>query len=384
MIIRIFLSSSLIGVLTFLLSGFALKAQTAVKDSVSPLQGWAITLTFAHGKILKHTPKFGPAIETASNAVELEFSKQLRGRDEWQQVHHYPFLGVAAEFNDMGNDSLLGKAYWLLPFIKIPMVSGKKISAYFRVGSGLAWLTKHYDEVENPVNNVIASHLNDVTQFMMELSWRPVKEISLSLGGSLTHYSSGAVRIPNLGINTPAWRFGFQYVPQPLSNQEFIHKPLSAIPKKILFTAQTGLGFQESSPAHGPMYHVYLFNFSAGKMIRRWDLLSVGAELNYKEAASIFIKQQEIYSDHFFLHSLAVSGFVKNDFLFGNLGIAVYLGSYFYHPSPLQIGFYQKIGQYYAFPTGKQNPLKRLTAGVYLTAGNFTADFVSVELGFRF
>jgi len=348
------------------------------------MKGWSITTTFVHGKIFKHTPKFEPAIETASNAFELSISKQLHGQQVWEEVHHYPFLGIAAEYNDIGNDSVLGKAYWLLPFVEIPMVSGKKVSAYFRVGSGLAWLTKRFDATENPTNNVIASHLNDITQFMMEVTWKPKDQIAFSLGASFTHYSTGAVRVPNLGINTPAWRLGVRYTPKPFSRAEFLHQQLPSIPKKIFFNTQLGLGFQEASPPHGPMYQVYLLEFSVGRMIRRWDLLSVGSEVNYKEAANVFIKQEEIYPDHFFTNSLAISYFAKNDFLFGNLGIALYIGSYFYHPSPLQIAFYQKIGQYYSFHIGGEKSLKRLTAGVYITAGDFTADFVSVDLGFRF
>ena len=359
-------------------------AQSAANDSSSWLKGWGVTSTFVHGRILKHTPKFQPAIETASNAFELAVTKQLHGRQVWEQVHHYPFLGIAAEYNDMGNDSVLGKAYWLLPFVEIPMVGGNKISAYFRVGTGLAWLSKNYDAEKNPTNNVIASHFNNITQFMMEVSWKPADQLTFSLGGSFTHYSTGAVRIPNLGINTPAWRVGVRYTPKPFSKSEFIQQQLPPVPKKILLCVQPALGFQEAAPPHGPMYHVYILELSAGRMIRRWDLFSIGAEVNYKEAANVFIKQEEIYPDHYFLHSLAVSAFGKNDFLFGNIGIAFYLGYYFYHPSPLQIFFYQKLGSYYAFPIAGNKSLKRLTAGVYITAGDFTADFVSVDLGFRF
>lgn len=91
-----------------------------------------------------------------------------------------------------------------------------------------------------------------------------------------------------------------------------------------------------------------------------------------------------MYPDHFFANSLAASGFLRDDFLFGPIGIAVNAGYYFYHPSPLQISFYQKIGAYYSCPFVGVQSLKRITAGVYLTAGDFTADYVSTEIGFRF
>lgn len=114
-------------------SGKICCAQTSQADSLHWLKGWTVSATFVHGKILKHTPKFEPEIQTASNALELCVMKQLHGRQAWEEVHHYPFLGFATAYNDIGNDSVLGKAFWLLPFIEIPMVSGKK----FR--RGFAW-----------------------------------------------------------------------------------------------------------------------------------------------------------------------------------------------------------------------------------------------------
>ncbi|MFI5134610.1 MAG: hypothetical protein ACHQD9_02035 [Chitinophagales bacterium] len=360
-------------------------------SSLSWLKGWNSSAFFCYGKIWKHTPKFEPAIEDPSVAFEFALSKQMHGQQSWEYAHHYPFLGFAFCYNDLGNDSVLGKAYSLLPFIEIPIAGGKNLitgakgfSASFRMGTGFALLTKYYDPVENPTNNVIASMGNNITQFVFAAQYKASDELTFTLGGSFTHYSTGAVRVPNLGINIPAARIGIRYQPKPIPRNEYLTPALSAVPKKIIFNAQIGLGFQEEYPAHGPMYHVYLCEFSAGKMLARWNLLSLGAQVNYKEAAYAFIRQEESYSDHYFINSLAAAGFGRDDFLFGNIGISLSLGYYFYKPSPLQIGFYQKLSVYYAFPFTKNESLKRISLGVDLTAGDFTADFVSVETGFRF
>ena len=219
---------------------------------------------------------------------------------------------------------------------------------------------------------------------MMETSWKPSDNFTISLGASLTHYSSGAVRLPNLGINIPAWRIGLRYTPVPFSKNDFIIHEHPATPKKIMFNAQLGLGFQESAPPNGPMYHVYQLEFAAGKMLSSWDLLTVGIQSNYKQAANVYIKQEESYPDNFFINSVSASAYLKNDFLFGNIGMVIYVGRCFYYPSPLQLINWQKLGAYYAFPIAGNASLKRLTVGVYMTAGDFTADFVSVETGFRF
>jgi hypothetical protein len=200
------------------------------------LKGWNAAPVFCIGKIWKHTPKFEPTIDHASVAFEFAISKQLNGQKPWEYSHHYPFLGFAFAYNNLGNDSILGRAYSLLPFIEIPIAGGKNLisgstgfSASFRVGSGLAWLTKHYDVVENPTNNVIASSVNDITQFTFTGQYKASDEFTFTIGGSFTHYSTGAVRVPNLGINIPSARFGIRYQPKPYARSEYLRPPASAM-----------------------------------------------------------------------------------------------------------------------------------------------------------
>jgi hypothetical protein len=353
-------------------------------DSSSLLKGWGAEVTVGFGKIWKHTPNFQPEIEHASAAFELAIAKQLHGKKSWEYQQDYPSIGIAACLTNLGNNDVLGNAYSIMPFMEIPIFRSKKMGAIFRVGSGLAYITEHYDYLENPTNNVIASHGNNITQFSGTFRWEPSPYFAVGIGGSFTHYSTGAVRVPNLGINIPAARIGIRYTPVPLGKNDFITHKLFPPTKKILFQAQTGIGFKESYPSHGPMYHVFILELSAGKMISRSNKLSAGMMGTYKESSESFIKQQEIYEDNFFLNSCSLAGFVKDDFIFGFFGISLMAGYNFYQPSPLEFGFYQKVGIPFYFPSFGKEKNERFSAGVYVTAGEFTADFVSVETGFQF
>ena len=132
------------------------------------------------------------------------------------------------------------------------------------------------------------------------------------------------------------------------------------------------------------MYHVFFLQLSAGRMLTRWNKLSIGAAGSYKEAATSFIKQEEIYPDHFFLNSCAASGFIKDDILFGFVGISLSLGYNFYSPSPLEYKFYQKLGLPIYLPAFGKEKNDRFSVGVFVTAGEFTADYISLDLGFQF
>ncbi|HUM46187.1 MAG TPA: hypothetical protein PLD84_04615 [Chitinophagales bacterium] len=362
-----------------------IRAQSHSQDqSNCSLSGWGVGTVFSHGKVIKHTPNFQPEIKGASNAFELNFSKQTDGSKDWQQMFHYPSPGIAVAYTNYGNNEVLGYGISLMPNMDIPLIQGKQLSLNFRVGCGIAFLSKHYDYVTNPENNVIASTVNNITSLAMSGKWQFSSPFTLMAGGSLTHFSTGAVRTPNLGINISAWNIGFRFQPAPRDRSTFIKKTLPPATKKILFTVNTGIGFQEQLPAKGPMYHVYLVQFSVGKMITRWNKLSVGTMGTYKEAASSFIKHEEIYPDHYFANSCAFSGFIKDDILFGFTGISIAAGYNFYKPSPLEYGFYQKLGIPVYFPAFGKKEHSQFSVGVYVTAGEFTADFVSIDAGFQF
>lgn len=348
------------------------------------LKGWTFSPVYQHGSIYRHTPKFKPDTEGSTNAIELNISKQTNGKKAWQQIHHYPSPGIAISFTDYGNDEILGQSISIMPNMNVPLIRSDKFSLQFLVGAGIAFLSKHYDYHENPTNNVIASTVNNITSFSLSGNWKFARQLSLFGGGSFTHFSTGAVRLPNLGINVPAWNFGLRYQPVPYSTQEFIKKELPPATKKILFAIQAGIGFQEAGAPNGPMYHLYLTEIAAGIMLTRWNKISAGIMGTYKEAASSFIKQEEIYPDHFFANSCAISGFVKDDILFGFTGISLMVGYNFYQPSPLEYGFYQKLGVPFYFPAFGKEKNDRISIGVYVVAGDFTADYVSIDTGFQF
>ncbi|MBK9732072.1 MAG: acyloxyacyl hydrolase [Chitinophagaceae bacterium] len=347
-------------------------------------KGWGIAPTYSHGRVIRHTPNFQPEIEGPSNAFEINLSKQTHGSKDWQQLYHYPLHGIAIAYTDYGNKEVLGYGISILPNLDIPLIRGERLCLHLRIGTGIAFLSEHYDYNNNPENNVIATTINNTTSFSLGGSWRFARNFSFLAGGSLTHFSSGAVKTPNLGINIKAWNVGLRYEPVPYDKSEFIKRNLAPLHRRVLFNVAAGLGFQEQLPAEGPMYHVYQFQLSAGTLLTRWNKLSIGAMGTYKEAANSFIKHEEIYPDQYFLHSCAVSGFIKDEFLFGFAGVSIVAGYNFYKPSPLEYGFYQKLGvPIYLPPFGKEKH-EQFSIGVYVTAGEFTADYVSVDAGFEF
>jgi hypothetical protein len=381
----------------FLLHSFlVLTAVTSGKHSWSQpnecLQGWHLSSSFSSGKVWAHTPRFEPEVSERSMNAELSISRQLRGHQPWQYVYRYPFFGVAFTYTRFGNDEVLGSAWACLPYFEVVLAGKDKLlagnhgfSLSLRVGTGLAYLDKHYDAISNPKNNVIGSAWNNKTQLDLLLQYKTGDHFTFLAGGTFSHYSSGGIRKPNLGINLPAVRLGFRYQPKPYERSQFLQPSIPAAPQKYFFELLGGIGFHENVAPYGGHYRIYLFEASSGRLLSTWNLLAIGTQVHFKELAhAYYLSQPGADSSANFMNAIAAAGFLKDDFLIGNLGITVALGGYFYSPSPLQSTFYQEVGCYYALPfRGDQSPT-RLLIGMNMNVSDFNADFVSLETGLRF
>ncbi|MCS6917742.1 MAG: acyloxyacyl hydrolase [Chitinophagales bacterium] len=369
----------------------SLLAADSVSTTDAVLSGWRFAAWTAYGRIVPHTIKFRPSVDDPYVATELNISRQTRGTKAWQSTYRYPAVGLALSASRLGNDSILGQAWGAFPFVELPLAGWKNrslqpkgFSLTFRLGSGLAWLTRWYDPETNPDNNVIPARLNNITQFQVTAEYRISRQWAVGTGLALTHYSSGAVRVPNLGINIPSARLGLSWQPSPWQPRQFLEPELPALPRRFTGYLQAGLGFQESYPPDGPQYHLISLEAAAGCWLGRKNVLSAGIIGHFKESSWAFIHLNEFYSDKFFLHSLAAAPFLRDDIVIGNIGVALTAGYFVYAPSPQQIRFFQRIGWYYDVPLSNNPYINRLALGVYLTAGSFSADYVSVELGWHF
>src|SRR5690349_15582849 len=127
-----------------------------------------ITLETAlyHGILWRHTPKLTTTSGESLGGQELGIRFQTLGRRDWQVWQRYPSLGVSASHFSLGEGSH-GQAYGLLPWVNIPIVREGWFTANFRIGTGLAWVTRPYDWWDNPGQNAIGSHWNNITQFRL-------------------------------------------------------------------------------------------------------------------------------------------------------------------------------------------------------------------------
>ena len=160
------------------------------------------------GTIIKHRSTITFETGGLSYGTDLNLYWQTRGQKEWQELQKFPRFFLTTRYHSLGDAEVVGKAFALVSGVEFNLARFKKSSIHFGYGFGLAYLTKPFDRISNPSNNAIGSHLNIPLLLKFDYEHRFLDKYLLHFGVRLDHYSNGARRLPNLGLNLPAVYIG--------------------------------------------------------------------------------------------------------------------------------------------------------------------------------
>ena len=325
----------------------------------------------ALGRYSRHTPAF-----------ELSLHRNTYGQHRWEVLHNYPSIGFTFYYSGFGNDSIaaeLGKVFALYPFINFPFTPNESSRLTFKLGVGVLWLTNKFHPTENFHNYAIGSHLNAAINLSFEYRQRIVERLHWVTSIGLTHFSNGATRTPNMGINIFSVATGFSWYLAPPKTR--IDKKLR--PKNYLFEFdgkqhfvtdyQYTLGFKDMSQQYGTHQYFYVHNIAANFMfqITERDRLGLGLEMVYDNSDKITKPNWGIYLKPGFLFAYEMM-LDRVSFMF-NAGVRnnVPLNS-----KTFGLLFYQKVAVRYYFN-------ENLFTTLAFTTYDIKADFISVGIGYH-
>jgi hypothetical protein len=313
-------------------------------------------------------------------SFEINLGKETYGRESWQANYGYPFIGISYWYSQLGNSEFLGSANALFPYVNYPIVRNRKHELNFRVGLGLAYLTKRFERLENYKYIAIGSHLNAAINLMTEYRWRFNPRMNAAIGVSLMHFSNGSTKTPNYGINTPSINVAFAY----RLSKENTYLSRKLIPslytfefpgtKSIDFLFGATAAFKDMGSEYGRTFMIYNFYGSAMK------------QFSLKSAAGIVFDFTYNESDYFFAQLDKVAFENKKDLVRIGVGPAYQLimSNLSYN---FGLGFYLKgimAPSTVYFKLGIQYQItKGLFANLTLRTNYGQADFLGVGLGYK-
>jgi len=346
-------------------------AQDAVKENY--FNHASVVGRIHYGFLLAHRPRIEHLVRH-TYGFEISLSRQTNGSKLWQQYYRYPQTGFTYIFLNFNDPGVLGYAHGFMAFINLPLVIKEQYRFSFRMASGLGYVTRKYERVENYKNDVIGSNLNAALQFNFENRFRLSRHLLFNFNIGLTHFSNGSFRVPNLGINNPSANAGLTYQVHP--SPELIRSDLPAIDKRIQVDVLYAAGIKENYPPEGQKFFAHTLSSTAMKAVGHKVRLGLGLDIFYDlglrrqfewEGKPITNDSKMLRSGIHFDHELMIE----------NLSVLVQMGAYWLDQYKGDGSLYHRIGFKYSVS-------RHLFINLTLKTHWAKADYVETGLGWKF
>lgn len=323
----------------------------------------------AHRGTMSHLPK-----ERVS-AIEFSFSKRLNGSGNWHEAYKNPIVGATLYASNLGNKEILGHGFGVYGFIEFPMSRNKKLFLTGHLGAGLGGVTKIFDQETNPKNVAMSSHLNALLSLGINGRWNINPKHGLVLGVDMTHFSNGASKVPNLGLNILNLSLGYAYTfkYQQQVSVEPIQIEKTPFFRNWKYTAIGIISSKEIFPTTGKNYPVYAFSNVLYKRFRPKVGMEVALDLIYKKA--LFGYRDYIPKTEWTIFQ--VGAYVGYYLPLNRFGFVLGMGRYLKDRYDADDEFYHRVGMRYRFDNG-------LLLNLVLKSHWAKADYVEWGVGYTF
>ncbi|WP_378182351.1 acyloxyacyl hydrolase [Aquimarina sp. SS2-1] len=331
-----------------------------------------------YGTILKHNPDISHLITGHPMGVILSANRKTFGTKEWQRLYNAPDYGVSFIYQNMDNE-FLGENYGLYAHYNFYFF--KRI-LMLRLGQGLAYTTKPYDEDDNFRNVAYGSHFMSSTFAMLNLKRENlIGGLGIQAGIGVIHYSNANVKAPNKSTNTFVFNVGLNYILD-TEYPEYVEKGKGAVKG----TEPIGYGFifrggiNESDVVGSGQYPFYTFGAFADKRLNKKSSVQLGAELFFSEALERFIDfrstgdfEDGTTGDE---DSKRVGVFLGHELRINKISILTQLGYYIYYPYDFEGQVYNRFGARYYFS-------KNIFGSITVRSHAAKAEAVEFSIGYR-
>ncbi|MCJ8288711.1 MAG: acyloxyacyl hydrolase [Crocinitomicaceae bacterium] len=326
---------------------------------------------FKAGFLAAHRGMIGHLPTEHAFAGELSYLLQSKGQKTWHNQFKKPTYGFTAFFGSVGNKELLGHYFGSYAFMSFPLIKQKAYSFSFKIGGGMGYGTKVYDPEDNILSAAVSTHINAMIVAGVESRFT-FGNNSAILGLDMTHFSNGAFKVPNLGLNLPYVSIGYGRRIQKSNYCDTC--PIAGLGRQTLFFGAMGIGSVSSNfPTGGKKYPVYALSLFGRKIIGDKGGVEISFDIMSKQSNIEF--NSDVPKTQLDLIQLgAFAGFILPlDHLHFVLGMGVYVRDKF---SPIDL-FYHRAGVRYVFNNG-------INLGVVLKSHWARADYFEYGIGYTF
>ncbi len=310
--------------------------------------------------------------------LELNIYKQTTGKEEWEKRWNYPQGGVSIYYNGLSNRTVYGEAFSILPFQSFTFFRRPKHEQRFMIAAGLGYLTNPFDSLKNPRNIAIGSHLNFAAKFQYSFLYRFSPRIGISLGTSFGHFSNGATKYPNWGINV--WSFsGGLHVKMNSTPLELSTPPTKEFYKSWAPYIWGAWGTKKNSETDPNLYQATSFGFGMLRNYKFGKEWMAGLDVFWDYTDKIEFSHHNEFPNTFELFKLGLYG--GHEWNMNRIAVAFQTGVYLYQYSYFSE---RKTDAIYSRVALKYRVLENLQASVSIKSHFGRADYIEWGLMYKF
>ena len=329
-----------------------------------------------YGFIICHHKSMLNLASTHLTAFEVSINKPTYGERSWHQLYKYPQMGLCLWYTALGNSQILGSATAIFPFINFPLLQSKKTSLNFRFGLGLGYLSRRFDRFDDYKNNAIGSHFNGAVNLLYQFKYDLSNKSAISAGIGLAHFSNGAIKMPNLGINVPTIHVGFSYKLVSQDNVNYNKTDLPPISKKNEFLIFCAIGTKEIYPICGKKYFTTTISGLYSRVLSHKRKVGIGLDFSYSASNIETLNRDSIYPKYNVL--VTRPGLcLSHELIFGKLSFIMQVGTYIYAMDKSDGMFYDRFGFRYQIS-------KHFLANLTLKTHFAKADYIESGFAYKF
>ena len=324
-----------------------------------------------YGSFITDVPKADFLKDSYSYFGEAYLMKPINS--VYQKSKYTTWWGLGAFFGNTGSKKFIGNMAGIYPFLDFSFWETKHFRTSLRAGLGLGWIEKPYDIETNHKNILIGSHLNLFITGIWKNTFKLSEKIHINAGLSFNHLSNATIKLPNLGINIPAFSAGISYAIKPLPIKNF--STPDSIDKRIKFHLQLTAGIKQSPWIESNLYSPIVFAAEVTKQKFSNFRYGAGVAFFYDKSLASQYLDTIVTIDKTSFSTVNASPYFSFEKVIGRFSI------------PIQFGVYileNDLGSYYQNLGFRYELNKQWSATGYLKTHWGRADFIHVGFNYTF
>ncbi|PZV83078.1 lipid A 3-O-deacylase PagL [Algoriphagus aquaeductus] len=336
-----------------------------------------LSIGYESGPLMSNGTDWGNEIRDALDykAIDLQLGWKKISNSTYNYIYRYPTYGIGLT-STLTYSPEIGRPQAVYGFMEIPFSHGglnKRLYFGYFTQMGVGFNFKPFDELSNPMNQYIGSNVNCYVFLGLNSTLKITDKMDLQTSFGLKHFSNGATKRPNSGINLFPLNIALNYK---FGDHALIPSEPIDIPKKGLdtywnFALYTGLkNYEVGDPAY------FRGGLGVNYLLEPSYKYRLGLGLDFFWAQGINLRNPGESFNFMDQTSLALVGSWEWQ-LTERIYVPIGLGAYLYRNELNQeiTWFYERIGVRYRFSN-------HLFTGMQIKAHKAKADFFEFTVGY--